>query len=100
MVQGHLYAAAPVRETNPIELTLICVDWISQYLRIITQLYVSFAGEVANTDHYTMLTWDMARSDVDENLLFYNKIFLQSRKDVWTLVSVNAVDQVRQRMAW
>ena len=100
MVQGHLYAAAPVRETNRIELTLIYFDWIYQYLRIITQLYVSFAGEVANTERYTMLTWDMARSDVDENLLFYNKIFLQSRKDVWTLASVNALDQVRQRMAW
>jgi len=63
-----------------------------------TQLFVFFAGEVANTDPYT-LTWDMARSDPAENL-YYNDIFLQARKDVWTLASVNALDQVRQRMAW
>ncbi len=58
---------------------------------------MTFTGEVAN-DKWAPLAWEVPMSNQDVPLLWYKYTLTYSKTDVWTLVSVNSEDQLRQRV--
>lgn len=60
---------------------------------------MTFTGEVAN-DKWAPLAWEVPMSNQDVPTLWYKYTLTYSKTDVWTLVSVNAMDQTRQKVAW